>query len=596
MRSTKVILSFFAACAAVFGQQYLVSTIAGTSGQPGWSGDSGPALSAQFNNPIRVAVDKNLNLYITDYTNQSIRFVNYQTGIVNSIAGNGSLGYSGDGGNSVGAQLADPHDVVVDAAGNVYIADTLNARVRKIDTNQNINTIAGNGTYGYSGDGGAATNAQLTYPTGLAMDKAGNLYIADSGNATVRKVDTSGNITTIAGVGFTTFAAEPGDGGPANKAVLQVPYSVQVDSSGNLYIGDTGSSTIRRVDLTGKISTYLTSFPAQNFTIDASGAVYFTNYRNNTVEKVLPGGTRLVIAGDGIGGDTGDGGQGSQAQFNQPYGVALDATGNVYVADAFNAVIRELTPEPFSIGAVANSASVQAFAPPLAGSGDSSAPVAPGEIVLLFGQGLGPASLTVASPTKGLYPTQLSGTSVSFNGTAAPLIYASAGLVAAIVPYELNYQTSAQVAVTYRGNTSLVSTVPVAQTAPGLFTADSSGSGEAAAFNQDFTLNSIANPAPVGSIVILYGTGEGQTSPGGTDGKVNSASGLPPAPIQNVTATVGGVPAVIDYVGGVPTSVAGLFQINIEIPSGVPAGSTVPVVVSIGGVPSQTVTIAVSTQ
>jgi len=216
--------------------------------------------------------------------------------------------------------------------------------------------------------------------------------------------------------------------------------------------------------------------------------------------------------------------------------------------------------------------------------------------VLLFGSGLGPSKLAVASPVKGLYATQLAGTSVYFNGAAAPLLYTSATIVAAIVPYALNYQTSAQVTVVYNGQTSMATTVPVAETAPGLFTLDSSGSGQAAAFNQDFTLNSVSNPAPVGSTVILYGTGEGQTSPAGVDGKVAAATGLPPSPVQNVSVTVGGVPAVIDYKGGVPTSVAGLLQLNIEIPTGVPAGSSVPVVLTIGGVPSQTVNIAVSTQ
>jgi uncharacterized protein (TIGR03437 family) len=577
------------------GQQYIVSTIAG-SGTPGWSGDNGPALSAQFNNPIRITVDKNNNLYITDYSNQSIRVVSYNTGLVNSIAGNGSLGYSQDGGSSLGAQLADPHDVVVDAAGNVYIADTLNARVRKIDKFKNISTYAGNGTHGYSGDGSMATNAQLSYPSGLALDSAGNLYIADWGNSTVRKVSTGGIISTVAGVGYTTFGASPGDGGPASKAILQSPYCVQVDSTGVLYIGDTGSSSIRRVGLDGNISTILTNFPGQNFALDASGAIYFANYRNHTVEKVLPGGTRLVIAGDGIAGNTGDGGQGSAAQFNQPYGVTVDSRGNVYVADAANAVIRELTPIPLSIGAVANAASVTAFAPPASGSGDSQIPVSPGEIVLLFGTGLGPSTLTVASPVKGFYPTSLAGTSVSFNNTAAPLIYTSSGIVAAIVPYEVYGQTSVPVTVTYNGKVTQATTVPVGVAAPGLFTADSSGSGQAAAFNQNFTLNSASNPAPVGSVIVLYGTGEGQTSPGGVDGKIAAASGLPPAPVQNYSVTINGVPAVIDYMGGVPTSVAGLFQMNVEIPTGVPAGASVPVVVKIGGVVSQTAFIAVSTQ
>jgi hypothetical protein len=365
MRSTKVITGFLLACALLPGQQYYVSTIAGVSGQPGWSGDSGPALSAQFTNPIRVTVDKNLNLYITDYSNQSIRFINYNTGIVTTIAGNGSLGFSGDGGQGLGAQLADPHDVVVDPSGNVYIADTLNYRIRRIDTYGNINTVVGTGTPGYSGDGGAAINAQLYYPTGLALDQSGNLYIADWGNATVRKVDTKGNISTVAGVGYTGYGAVSGDGGLATKAILQTPYSVQVDGSGVIYIGDTGSSSIRKVGTNGIITTYLTNFPGQNFTMDASGSIYFANYRNNTVEKVLPGGTRLVIGGDGIGGATD--GPGSAAQFNQPYGLAVDYQGNIYVADAFNAAIREMTPLPVSVGAVANAASVVAFAPPIAG-------------------------------------------------------------------------------------------------------------------------------------------------------------------------------------------------------------------------------------
>jgi uncharacterized protein (TIGR03437 family) len=214
----------------------------------------------------------------------------------------------------------------------------------------------------------------------------------------------------------------------------------------------------------------------------------------------------------------------------------------------------------------------------------------------LFGSGLGPANLTVASPVKNVYPTTFAGTTVTFNGTPAPILYTSSGIVAAIVPYEVYGQTSVPVSVSYQGKVTATTTLPVAASAPGLFTADSSGSGQAAAFNQDFTLNSASNPASVGSVIVLYGTGEGQTSPGGVDGKVNPATGVPPTPLQFVQATINGVPAVIDYKGGVPTSVAGLFQLNVEIPTGVPAGTSIPVIVTIGGVASQTVYIAVSSQ
>ena len=317
------------------------------------------------------------------------------------------------------------------------------------------------GTTGYSGDGGPAVNAQLWYPTGLALDNSGNLYIADAGNGTVRKVSTNGSIKTIAGLGYSTFGGILGDGGPATQAVLEMPYSVQVDSSGVVYIGDIGTSSIRRIAANGIINTYVTNFLAQNFALDSQGSIYFAEYRNNTVEKITPNGTRLWIGGDGVAGDTGDGGLATAAQFSQPYGVAVDSSGNVYVADSANAVIRELLAIPFSIGAVANAASNQSFVPPISGSGSSAASIAAGEIVVLAGNGLGPANLTVNTPSaKGVFGTQLAGTTVSFNGTPAPIVYTSSAYVAAIVPYEIFGQQSVPVTVTYNGVTTAVSTLP----------------------------------------------------------------------------------------------------------------------------------------
>ncbi|MDE3197233.1 MAG: IPT/TIG domain-containing protein [Acidobacteriota bacterium] len=582
-------------CGLASAQQYNVVTIAGTGGMPGWSGDGGPALSAQFTNPIRVAVDSKGNLYITDYGNQSIRFVNSDTNVVSSIAGNDTLGYSGDGGPARGSQLADPHDVAVDNQGNVYIADTLNARVRKIDTSGNISTFAGTGTRGYSGDGGPAANAQISLPTGLAVDKAGNLYIADFGNATVRKVDLSGNITTVAGIGYATFGAAAGDGGLATSAVLQQPYAVQVDTAGVIYIGDIGTSSIRRVDTKGIIGTYVQNFPGQNFAVDSTGSIYFANYRDNTVEKITPNGSRLWIAGDGIAGYSGDGGLAIAAQFSQPYGVAVDASGNVFVADAASAVIRELIPIPFSIGAVANAASGKAFGPPLAGSGSAALAVSPGEIVVLFGTGLGPAGLVSNTPSKTGFGTQVAGTSVSFNGTPAPIIYTSSSIVAAIVPYEVAGHPSVPVTVSYNGQTSATTTVPIALTAPGCFTADASGLGQAAALNSNGSLNGASNPALVGDFITLYCTGEGQTSPGGVDGQLANSAPYP-APIQYVTATMNGVPATVTYAGAAPTLVAGVMQVNLQIPTGLPTSSAIPVVIDVGGAFAPAVTVAVKAQ
>jgi uncharacterized protein (TIGR03437 family) len=594
MKRIPLLFGLLLAAGTASAQQYIAATVAGTGTSPGWSGDAGPALSAQFNNPLRVAVDAQGNLFIADYLNYSVREVNKSLDLVSTIAGNGTLGFAGDGG--VPSQVSNVLDVVVDPAGNVYIADSLNSRVRRVDPTGVITTYAGNGTRGYGGDGTQAYGATLYFPSGLALDTAGNLYIADYGNATVRKVTKStGIITTVAGVGFSVFGSAPGDGGPATKAFLELPYSVGTDAAGNVYIGDIGTSSIRRIGTDGKISTYVTNFVAQNFAIDAGGAIYFADYKTNTVQKILPGGTRLWIGGNGIPAWGGDGFPGTTAQFNLPYGVAVDSKGGVYVADAGNAVIRKLTPVPFSIGAVANAANLQAFSPPVAGFGDASNPLAPGEIVVLFGTGIGPATLAVAAPQNGFFPTLLAGTQVTFNGKAAPLVYTSATAVAAIVPYSVYGLTSADVAVIYQGKPSSVSTLPVALSAPGIFTANASGSGQAAALNQDGTLNSAANPASAGSVITLFATGEGQTSPAGVDGKVAGTTNLT-TPVQGVNVTIGGLPAVLNYAGGAPTLVAGVLQLNVTVPSGFAGSGAVPVVLQIGGVNSPTVTIAVSAQ
>lgn len=579
-----------AATGSLFAQQYGITTIGG-NGTVGWSGDRGPALSAQFRNPIRVAVDSRGNVYFTDYGNSSIREI-FTDGTVNSVTGNGFPGFSGDGGSAVGAQLSSPHDIAFDSAGNLYIADTANSRIRRIDTRGNINTFAGNGTRGNGGDGGQATSAQLFLPVGVAVDSKGNVYIADAGNASVRRVATNGIITTMAGTGFLSYGAYSGEGGPANRALLGTPYSLAADGAGNIYIGDIGLSRLFRVGTDGNIRTMTTGFLAQNFASDAAGNLYTADYRNNLVEKILPGGTVLWIGGDGSPGYSGDFGVGTGAQMSQPYGVAVDAAGNVYVAEAGNAIIRKLTPRPFSIGAVANAATIRPFATPNGAFGDATVPIAPGEIVALFGTGLGPAGIVVNSPQpNGFYSKQLAGTTVTFAGVAAPIIYTSSTIVSAIVPYAINGLSTADIVVTYQGNKSLVYTAPVAATAPGIFTADASGSGPAKAVNLDGTLNDANHPVAVGGFVLLYATGEGATSPGGVDGK--PASAPYPQPVNTVSATVGSLPAVVSYAGGAPGFVAGVMQVNVQIPAGVRAGSA-NVQLTINGVASPIASITVS--
>ena len=276
----------------------IITTVAGT-GVVGNSGDGGQATTAQLNTPNSLAKDVAGNFYIADYSNNVIRKIN-TAGIITTFAGNNIAGYSGDGGQATLAQLKNPTGVLVDNIGNVYICDESNLVVRKVNTLGIITTIAGNHTAGYSGDGGQATVAQLNDPTGLALDAMGNLYIADVDNQVVRKIDVTGIITTIAGNGIAGYS---GDGGQAKTAQLNTPIYVATDAANNIYIADAANNVIRKINTAGIITTF-----AGNHTVGYSG----------------------------------DGGQANTAELNKPEGVAIDAANNVYIGDWNNNVIRKV--------------------------------------------------------------------------------------------------------------------------------------------------------------------------------------------------------------------------------------------------------------
>ena len=213
-------------------------------GTTGYSGDGGPAIAAQLNGPYGVAVDGAGNLYIADAHNQRIRKVD-ANGIISTVAGNGTSGFSGDGGPAIAAQLNTPHGVATDSAGNLYIADTYNRRIRKVDANGTISTVVGDGTEGAGGDGGPAVGAQLGAPTGVAVDTAGNLHIADSIYKTVRVVDASGTIQSLSG------DTTKGEGGAGSVSLLNTPFGMAVDSAGNLYVPDFSKNQVRRISFEG---------------------------------------------------------------------------------------------------------------------------------------------------------------------------------------------------------------------------------------------------------------------------------------------------------------------------------------------------------
>ncbi len=329
----------------------VITTIAG-NGTAGYSGDNGAATNAEVDNVIGLAVDGSGNLYMADEGNSRIRKIT--TGVITTIAGNGTSGYSGDNGPATSAELAEPQGVAVDSSGDVYIADAKNNRIRKV-TSGTITTIAGNGTQGYSGDGGSATSAELGYPNAVAVDSAGNVYIANLAEALIRKVS-GGLISTVAGNPTAGFA---GDNGPAISALLQEADGVAIDSSGNLYIADYYNDLIRKVSggvITAFAGRVVSGFGGDNgpatsallyesigVALDSSGNVYIADNGNNRIRKVSNG-TITTFAGNGTAGYGGDGGAATSAELDDPNGIAVDSAGNVYIADRGNNRVRKVSP------------------------------------------------------------------------------------------------------------------------------------------------------------------------------------------------------------------------------------------------------------
>ena len=349
-------------------QADVISTVAG-NGTKGYSGDGGAATSAQLNFPFAVAIDNNSNLYIADHRNHRIRKMT-KDGVISTVAGTGTAGYSGDDVMAIDTQLYHPVRVAVDNSGNLYIAEYYNHRIRKVSKNGMISTVAGNGTQGYSGDGGLAAKAQLNYPAGITTDSSGNLYIADAMNYRIRKVTTDGMINTVVGTGTAGYS---GDGDAATSAQLNYPYGITIEpNNGNLYIADAMNFRIRKVTTDGVISTVANTGTQANsnddiptvtqfnyptdVAVDNSGNLYIAYYANHYIRKMTPDGVISTIAGTGTAGYSGDGEDATSAKLNEPISVAIDSSGNLYIADTINHRIRQIviTNKPPVLDASAN--------------------------------------------------------------------------------------------------------------------------------------------------------------------------------------------------------------------------------------------------
>ena len=336
---------------SISGTAQIITPIGG-NGIRGYSGDGGSATSASLNLPSDVAIDASMNIYIADRDNHRIRKID-ATGKMSTYAGNGTAGYSGDGGTATSAKLNIPTGIGLDAAGNLYIADSYNNAVRKVSKSGIITTIAGNGTAGFSGDGAMATAAQLNAPQDVAVDASGNIYITDWFNRRIRKVNSSGIITTILGDGSYSIT---GDGGPATSATSEGPGSICIDKLGNIYFNEfSPSSVIRKISSTGIVNMFAGGgtgpdggaaiganiIQPRGVAVDNSLNVYISEETNDKIRKVNSIGTISTVCGT-ISGSGGDGGLAIYAAINDPMGMAIDKDGNLLFADQSNQRIRRI--------------------------------------------------------------------------------------------------------------------------------------------------------------------------------------------------------------------------------------------------------------
>ncbi len=573
----------------------IITTVAG-NGTPGSSGDGGPATSAQLGSAgLAIAPDNQGNLYILDASNNHIRKVN-SAGTIDTIGGGGAgalvdgapatsvsqipgtgvatgnggnlyvcgasvvwridtggilhliagtplgPGFSGDGGPASSAKIS-CSNLALDGAGNIYLSDIFNNHIRKIDTSGIITTVAGNGTAGYSGDGGLAIKAQLNLPQGLAADGAGNLYFADN-VFYIRKVDTSGIITTVAGNGSPISISE---GVPATSTGMNPTY-VAVDGAGNLFISDTGTNRVREVNSAGMIHT-------------VAGGI--TNF------------------------NLGDGGPATSASLQNPRDVIVDNSGNLYIGDEFHYRVRKVTGIAAAKGtapSVSSAVNAASFA--------AKSSLVQGSLATLFGAGLA-ASTAEASAIP--LPVSLADVSVTIAGVAAPLVFVSSTQINLQVPWTLQSGT-APVVVTVNGAVSAAFQATVGGLAPGIFTTQF-GVGPAIAINPDGSLAAPAGsipgvatrPTKVGDTIIILATGLGLVTPPIVTGAASSDQVRRTIIMPDVL--IGGVTADVKFSGLSPQFV-GVNQLNVVVPN-VPSGVVPLQIDDLGHDSSDKVTIAV---
>ncbi|MCW3120833.1 MAG: hypothetical protein JWQ38_325 [Flavipsychrobacter sp.] len=332
----------------------IITTVVGT-GTTGYSGDGSPATAARLDSPACIVMDLSDNLYISDQRNSCVRKID-GSGNISTVAGTGTAGYSGDGKAATTAKMSLNWGVARDVSGNMYITDQVNFRVRKVNPSGVISTFAGTGTAGFYGDAGPATAAKFQSPLGIAVDIAGNVYVGDPNNFRVRKISTSGIVTTIAGNGNYGIS---GDNVPATATPLGYIWGLAIDAGGNLFICDGTNSCVHKVNTAGIMTTIAGTGtagysgdggPATSAMLDqplgvyvhGSGTIYIADYHNNRIRKIDPSGIITTVAGTGVKGYNGDNIPATDAQLFHPVSVLLDHIGDIYITDLDNVRIRKI--------------------------------------------------------------------------------------------------------------------------------------------------------------------------------------------------------------------------------------------------------------
>jgi uncharacterized protein (TIGR03437 family) len=573
----KFVLWFSLSIAACQAWSQPIITFAGT-GSPGFaSGDGGSAISANIGTPVGLAVDAVGNVYIADSLNQQIRKVD-TSGKITLFAGGGVAAPLGDGGPAVHAniQFAGPHSgMAFDKAGNMYVTDVFHHSIRKIDTNGIITTFAGTGTRGFGGDGGPATSAQLAAPQGVTVDGAGNVYIADTSNGRVRKVDLTGTIKTVAGNGV---GSSLNDGGPAT-GTLFVPMDVAVDGTGNLYIADTRNNVIRKVSngiITSLGAEYLATVcdsghagmaPVDGLTLDAAGDIFTAESLVGCVHKIDPYGDFVIVAGGGTN-IPGDNGPATAAALTGVDAVARDQAGNIYIAEEHASLIRKvLAPPPFG--------TAPATAPVITSVQNAfggSTSIAPNMWVAIKGTNLAPPNdsrIWAGSDfVDNLLPAELDGVMVTFNGASAYVYYISPTQVNVLSPPD-PITGPVEVRLSVNGVASAPVMVQMALDSPSFFT-----------FDGVHVVGTHLNGSLLGPTSLYPGL-SAPARPGETVILYANGFGLTDKPaVRGLAAQSGNLlflPGVM--IGSASANVGfsglispGLYQFNVTIPPSTPSG------------------------